>query len=261
MVWLTRRDLIRYMAAAGIAGAIGSLIVPTIRYITPPALSGSANYPRSLLVFSNGDPVKTSELPVNKLYFFYYPLIDTQAVLINLGDESGKPLEVKSVELPTVMFPLKDFSLATGGTPRPIEGPPNASKYVFPGGVGPYRSIVAYSFICQHLGCIYPQLRFHKPGEPTSLRTNPPEIGEKGGVFHCRCHGTVYDPYRGAAVLLDPSIRPLPNIVLEWDSSTDHLYAVGVVGPTIFGKICNLCGDTIKDKVTVYTAEELAKML
>jgi len=260
-VRVKRRDLIRYMAAAGVAGALGSLIIPTIRYMTPPALSGAAKYPRSQLFFSDGRPVKASELPVNTLYLFFYPLKDTQAVLVNLGDANGNPVEVKPRELPVTMYPLKDFSLAMGGTDKPIEGPPNASKYMFPGGVGPYRSIVAYSFICQHLGCIYPQLRFHKPGEPTSLRTSPPEIGQRGGVFHCRCHGSLFDPYRGAAVLLDPAIRPLPGIVLEWDPSTDYLYAVEVVGPTIFGKVCNLCGDMVGDRVTVYTPEEFAKIV
>ncbi|MEM4971370.1 MAG: Rieske 2Fe-2S domain-containing protein [Sulfolobales archaeon] len=255
-----RRDVIRYMAALGVAGAIGSLVIPTIRYVTPPAISGAAKYPRSQLFFSNGEPVRASRLPVNTPYFFFYPLKDTQAILVNLGDANNNPVEVKPIELPVTMYPLKDFSLAAGGTDKPIEGPPNASKYRFPGGVGPTRSIVAYSFICQHLGCIYPQLRFHKPGEPTSLRTNPPEIGQRGGVFHCRCHGSVYDPYRGAAVLLDPAIHPLPDIILEWDQSTDYLYAVGVVGPTIFGKVCNLCGDVVGDRVTVYTAEEFAQL-
>ncbi len=252
-----RRDVIRYVAAIGIAGAMSSLIVPTIRFVTPPVLSGSAQYPRSLLVFSNGEPVGASQLPVNKPYFFYYPLTDTQNILINLGDVNGNPVEVKSRELPVSMYPLKVLSLVEGGEERAIEGPPNASKYVFPGGVGPNKSIVAYSLICQHLGCIFPQLRFYAPGQPTRFRTNPPEIGQRGGVLHCACHGTVYDPYRGAAVLIDPALRPQPAIVLEWDPSTDYLYATGVVGPTIFGKTCNLCGDIVKDKVTVYTPEEL----
>ena len=257
---IKRRDVIRYMAILGVAGAIGSLIIPTIRYVTPPAISGATKYPRSHLFFSNGEPVRASRLPVNTPYFFFYPLKDTQAMLVNLGDANGNPVEVKPRELSVTMYPLKDLSLAVGGTDKPIEGPPNASKYLFPGGVGPTRSIVAYSLICQHLGCIYPQFRFHKPGEPTSLRTNPPEIGQKGGVFHCRCHGTVYDPYRGAAVLLDPAIHPLPSIILEWEQSTDYLYATGVVGPTIFGKVCNLCGDVVGDRVTIYTAEEFAQL-
>lgn len=253
-----RRDFIRYMAAVGIAGALGSLVIPAIRYITPPALSGSAQYPRSLLVFSNGEPVKASQLPVNKPYFFYYPLKDTQNVLINLGDEKGNPVEVKGRELLVTMYPLRVPSLVEGGADKSIEGPSNAAKYMFPGGVGPNRSIIAYSIICQHLGCIFPQLRFYPPGQPTRFRTNPPEIGQKGGVLHCSCHGSVYDPYRGAAVLLDPALHPLPTILLEWDSSTDYLYAVGVAGPTIFGKTCNLCGDIVKDKVTVYTPEEMS---
>jgi len=37
------------------------------------------------------------------------------------------------------------------------------STYDFPGGVGPYKSIVAYSAICQHLGCQPPEIHFYPP--------------------------------------------------------------------------------------------------
>ncbi|MEM2663108.1 MAG: Rieske iron-sulfur protein SoxL2, partial [Metallosphaera sp.] len=39
-----------------------------------------------------------------------------------------------------------------------------------------------------------------------------------------------YDPYKGGAVLTGPTQRPLPSVILEYDSSTDYLYAIGAIG-------------------------------
>ncbi len=250
----TRRDFIRFLLAAGVAGVAGSYVVPTTTYLSP-RVTQAEEYPRSLLVKSNGEPLKASELQVNKLYLFPYPLKDTMNFLINLGDENDNPVEIPELELPLVMEPIVDISYIMGGS-KEIEIPENVQTYKFPGGVGPNKSIVAFNGICQHLGCIYPQLQYTRPGEKTSLPTNPPEIGENGGVIFCRCHGSAYDPYRGAAVLLEPVLKPLPAIVLEWDQETDQLYAVGVVGPVIFGKQCNLCGELVGDKVTVLSEDE-----
>jgi len=36
-------------------------------------------------------------------------------------------------------------------------------------------------------------------------------------------------------VVTGPTVRPLPAVVLEWDSSTDELYAVEMIGPVIYG--------------------------
>jgi len=36
-------------------------------------------------------------------------------------------------------------------------------------------------------------------------------------------------------VVTGPTVRPLPAVVLEWDSSTDELYAVKMIGPVIYG--------------------------
>jgi len=42
----------------------------------------------------------------------------------------------------------------------------------------------------------------------------------------------------------------LPTIVLEWDETTDYLYAVDVIGPVIFGRQCDTCGgELVGDKV------------
>jgi Rieske Fe-S protein len=64
------------------------------------------------------------------------------------------------------------------------------------------------------------------------------------GVIHCDCHGSTYDPYHGASVLTGPTQRPLPFTVLEWDSSTDQLYATGSVGVPVYGHTNTLTGGT-----------------
>lgn len=96
------------------------------------------------------------------------------------------------------------------------------------GGVGPEADIVAFSQVCQHLGCLY---TFQAQG------THPPcnaTYNADRPVGYCCCHGSVYDLGRGAQVISGPAPRPVPQVVLEVDSSGD-IYAVGMTPPTIFG--------------------------
>ncbi|HUK75770.1 MAG TPA: Rieske 2Fe-2S domain-containing protein [Nitrososphaerales archaeon] len=96
------------------------------------------------------------------------------------------------------------------------------------GGVGPDGDIVAFSNICQHLGCIY---GFQAPG------TSPPcaaSFVAKGPMGYCCCHGSQYDFLNGAAVIGGPAPRPVPSVVLEVDP-TGNIYATGMNPPAIFG--------------------------
>ena len=96
------------------------------------------------------------------------------------------------------------------------------------GGVGPDGDIVAFSNICQHLGCIY---GFQAPG------TSPPcaaSFVAKGPMGYCCCHGSQYDFLNGAAVIGGPAPRPVPSVMLEVDSS-GNIYATGMNPPSIFG--------------------------
>jgi arsenite oxidase small subunit len=95
-------------------------------------------------------------------------------------------------------------------------------------GVGPDGDIVAYSQLCQHLGCVY---GFQPPG--TSPKCNGSYVAS-GPVGYCCCHGSVYDLASAGKVVGGPSPRPLPMVVLDVDSSGD-IYAVGMTPPTIFG--------------------------
>lgn len=97
------------------------------------------------------------------------------------------------------------------------------------GGVGPDGDIVAFSQICQHLGCIYAFLP--KGATPNCDNT----YTASGPVGYCCCHGSEYDLVNAAKVLGGPAPRPVPQVILNFDSSSGNIYATGMTPPTIFG--------------------------
>ncbi len=96
-------------------------------------------------------------------------------------------------------------------------------------GVGPDRDIVAYSDICQHLGCYFGfQAPDTSPPCNSSLKTSTAE-------GYCCCHGGEYDFIHGAKVIGGPPPGPVPAVKLEYDSTTGDIYAAGMGPPVIFG--------------------------
>lgn len=96
-------------------------------------------------------------------------------------------------------------------------------------GVGPDRDIVAYSTICQHLGCYFGyQAPDTSPPCNESIKTSTAE-------GYCCCHGGEYDFVNGAKVIGGPPARAVPPVKLEYDPTTDNITAVGMGAPTIFG--------------------------
>ncbi|MDA4128295.1 MAG: arsenate reductase (azurin) small subunit [Thaumarchaeota archaeon] len=96
------------------------------------------------------------------------------------------------------------------------------------GGIGPDGDIIAFSQVCQHLGCLYAfQAQGSSPPCSASYKADRP-------VGYCCCHGTVYDFGHQAQVISGPSPRPLPRVILELNSSGD-IFATGMTPPTIFG--------------------------
>jgi arsenite oxidase small subunit len=87
-----------------------------------------------------------------------------------------------------------------------------------PAGVGPRRSIVAYSVLCQHMGC-------------------PAEYRRSTREFFCPCHQSRYDAERLGAIIQGVATRGLPRIELEVRRGA--VYAVGVDG-LIYGYRNNL---------------------
>jgi arsenite oxidase small subunit len=96
-------------------------------------------------------------------------------------------------------------------------------------GVGPDGDIVAFSTICQHLGCYF-------SFQPTG--SSPPcDPAYKAPVSegYCCCHGGEYDLVHSGKVIGGPPPRAVPRVLLEYDEATGDIYAVGMGPPTIFG--------------------------
>jgi arsenite oxidase small subunit len=87
-----------------------------------------------------------------------------------------------------------------------------------PGGVGPRDSIVAFSTLCQHMGCEVGYLRRKRE-------------------FLCPCHQTRYDPERLGSIIQGVATRALPRVKLQVRGGA--VYAVGVDG-LIYGYRSNL---------------------
>jgi arsenite oxidase small subunit len=103
----------------------------------------------------------------------------------------------------------------------PLRAQPNVLLdlgHAVPHGVGPKKSIVAYSILCQHMGC-------------------PVEYRRKTREFFCPCHQTQYDPERLGSIIQGLALRPLPRVQLEVRRGA--VWAVGVDG-LIYGYRSNL---------------------
>jgi arsenite oxidase small subunit len=97
------------------------------------------------------------------------------------------------------------------------------------GGIGPDKDVVAFSAICQHLGCQY---GFLAPGASPVCNSSFKAVIPMG---YCCCHGSQYDFVDGAKVIGGPAPRPVPMVMLQLDTATGDISAVGMQPPTIFG--------------------------
>jgi Rieske Fe-S protein len=186
-----RRDLMRQAACvAGAWASTGAL----------PAVAGELHaYPRSLLVDPSGNAMSSRQLKVGEPYLFNYPFVASPVFLLVLERE------VRAAELVTEA----------------------KQHYAAPAGVGPNRSIVAFSAICAHK-LMYPTPALSFIGVRNGL------TGEPAHVIHCCGDNSRYDPAQGAHVISGPAPQPLATVLLEWDAKSDRLYAVGTRGGEMF---------------------------
>ena len=205
----TKRNLLLLAVVAGVVGAGGGgLVGASLQYAGQPPLVGLSSYPKVQLMDLDGSPLTATKvaqeynLSTPEVITFNYPLRNEPNFLLNVSPPAG----------------------GSGG--------PSSVK----GGVGPSKSIVAFSAICQHLGCPAPNLAYYPPG------TCPKSFGSLEYYIHCSCHGSTYDVTNGAANLTGPAVLPLPQVTLEWHSD-DTLWAVGEVGPPVNGHVDTLQGD------------------
>jgi arsenite oxidase small subunit len=96
-------------------------------------------------------------------------------------------------------------------------------------GVGPESDVVAFSDICQHLGCFYAVLT---PGTSPPCDSSYQATSAQG---YCCCHGGQYDFVNSGKVIGGPPPRPVPQVILRYDDGTGDIFAVGMGAPTIFG--------------------------
>ena len=191
---MERRDFLKLCAAgAATAGA------PAIAADARPHL-----YTRTLLVDEKGAPLRAGRVPAERNLIFHYPYAATPCFLLNLGK------------------PAKASAMLKTGDNQP---------YQWTGGVGPGRSIVAYSAICAHK-MTYPtrDISFISYRVETSARNRI------GHVIHCCSEHSQYDPADGARVLAGPAPQPLAAILLEWDSAKDEIRASGTLGGEMFNE-------------------------
>jgi Rieske Fe-S protein len=166
-------------------------------------------YQRVKLVDKWDHPVTVAHLKVGENYLFHYPYVSTPCFLLNLG----KPTAQQTV------LETKD------GKP-----------YVWQGGVGPQRSVVAFSAICAHK-MTHPtqEVNFINYRHKTVKFLNKDkELSARSNIIYCCSERSVYDPTQGARVLGGPAPQPLAAILLEYNEQTDTLEAVGTYGGDMF---------------------------
>ena len=191
---MERREFVAFCAAAAATAATNAF----------PADVQPRRYARSRLVDAKGAPLLGSAIPANRNLIFHYPYAATPCFLLNLGRPAAPAVQLKTAD---------------------------EKPYEWHGGVGPGRSLVAYSAICAHR-LTYPtrEISF------ISYRAEKTTGNRFASVIHCCSEHSQYDPAQGARVVAGPAPQPLAAIVLEHDSASDQLYAVGTLGGELFNE-------------------------
>ena len=172
--------------------------------------SDRQSYRKSLLHSDSSEQPTATSLVVGEPYVFFYPYISTPCFLIDLG-------------VPVDRSELADKS---------------GESYAWTGGVGPNRSIVAYSAICSHkMSHPAKEISFiNYRHDPISYYSRDGKFEERAQLISCCSERSVYDPTDGARVLGGPAPQPLAAIALEYDDATGELYATGSYGGDMYDR-------------------------
>ncbi|MFQ6023092.1 MAG: hypothetical protein ACE5NW_10250 [Acidiferrobacterales bacterium] len=168
-------------------------------------------YNRVKLVDTQDRPITIANLKVGESYLFLYPYITTPCFLINLGNATVRQATLETED---------------------------GATYQWRGGVGPQRSVVAFSAICAHM-MTHPTrvVNFinyrHKAAR---FKNKDKRLTERSKIIYCCSEKSVYDPTNGARVMGGPAPQPLAAILLEYDDDDGALYAAGTYGGDMFDK-------------------------
>ena len=197
---ISRRDFTR-ICGSMIAGAFAGSHLPA-------NAENRTEYPRAQLLNDNKQPVTAGNLDAGEPYLFFYPFVTTPCFLIDL-DHS------------TSASSLADRS---------------GNAYEWRGGVGPRKSIVAYSAICSHkMSHPAKEISFiNYRHDAVSFYSTQGKNEERSGVISCCSERSIYDPRDGARVLSGPAPQPLAAIEIEADENTGFLYATASYGGDMY---------------------------
>ena len=198
-----KRSTLKLALIGGVLALGAAGAASFLRFAVPPP-AGSATYPRVQLLYSDGTPVLASS--------YRYAPTSTALIVFN--------------------YPLDN-------EPNLLLNLPSA----VPGGIGPNGSLVAFSAVCQHLGCIPPFISYYPAGSCNNFNNGQ-------AFIHCVCHGSTYNPNvsapgGGAAIITGPAQSALPQVILLWDQTTDQVFAAGEVGPPVKGHSSTLIGGNV----------------
>ena len=185
---MKRREFVQLCSAAAACAAAAAF----------PADRAVRLHGRARLVDERGQPIRPEALAPDVTYVFDYPFVATPCFLIRLDRPTPQAVELRT----------------ESGQP-----------YRWEGGVGPQRSVVAYSAICAHK-MTYPTKQVSFIG----YRAQPSPVAPSGRVITCCSDRSVYDPSNGARVVSGPAPQPLAAILLEHDPKANDVWAVGTHG-------------------------------
>ncbi len=207
---MRRRGFVKLCASA--AAAVG--VNPQV--LARPAGAFKA-YERVRLVDPEGTPVTADTLNIGESYVFNYPYTTTPCFLLNLGKPTSR-----------------NAALTTEA----------GKRYVWEGGCGPDRSVVAFCAICAHK-MTHPAKAvsfINYRHETVSFRNSRKRTAQRSQVIYCCSEKSVYDPADGARVLGGPAPQPLAAIALEHDEATGHIHAVGTSGGELYQEFFDTFG-------------------
>ncbi len=184
----------------------GGLAAATALASGLPALLNAAartDFPRRPLVHPGpGEtPLAVDELVPGRNYIFTYPYVSTPCFLLDLGEPLTQPVTLTTRQ---------------------------GRSYRWQGGVGPNRSIVAFSAICPH--------RMTHPARSVNFISyrQAPSGAPGEGIIKCCSENSRFDPRQGARVLSGPAPEPLAAIALDYDPRSGGLAATGAYGGLLF---------------------------